>query len=72
MAFPDPDDPGYKRYFVKMSQPGIPLEEVPTRPEHLRIPISGTIQFVVEHVSSMVLSMPKSSNLGTLGRYPFP
>jgi hypothetical protein len=51
MSFPDPVDAGYRRYFVKMSQPNVTLEDTPTRPEQLTIPVSGAFQLTVEHVS---------------------
>lgn len=72
MAFPDLKSPGYKHYFVKMSQPAVSLEDVLTRLAHLTISISGTIQLVVEHVSVMVLSLLKSTYSGALGQYPLP
>lgn len=54
ISFPDPENPGYNRYFVRMTRPDIALEDTPTQPEHLTIPVEGIFQLTVEHVRCSV------------------
>jgi hypothetical protein len=51
LSFPDPINASYKRYFVKMNEPNVPLQDVPTSPEVLTVPLSRMFKVLVEHVS---------------------
>jgi hypothetical protein len=57
LSFPDPVNASYKRYFVKMAQSDIPLQDVPTNPELLPVPLSRTFKILVEHVSLLWLGL---------------
>jgi hypothetical protein len=53
LSYPDPVDPQYHQYFVKMTD-GEALVDAKTSPSVLVIPAGGTIQIFVEAVSMLV------------------